>query len=125
MSGRRHMLAHAGGIDGYPNAAADSAVRSSAISLRPWQAPWPMHSPRAWWSASIFCFCCWRRPISRRIQSGFDPARAEQVLAVVARINAAIASYLRVKVLASLILAVPATIILWAFGVKSPLFWEC
>jgi AI-2 transport protein TqsA len=59
----------------------------------------------------------------RRIQSGFDPERAEQVLEIIARINAAIASFLRVKVLASLVLAVPATIILWAFGVKSALFW--
>jgi AI-2 transport protein TqsA len=58
-----------------------------------------------------------------RIQSGFEPARAEQLLTVLARINVAIASYLRVKVLASLILAVPATIILWSFGVKSALFW--
>ena len=59
----------------------------------------------------------------RRIRAGFDPPRAAQVLSVVARINLSIASYLRVKVLASLILAVPATIILWAFGVKSPLLW--
>jgi AI-2 transport protein TqsA len=42
---------------------------------------------------------------------------------VVAQINLAIASYLRVKVLASLILAVPATLILWAFGVKAALLW--
>ena len=39
------------------------------------------------------------------------------------RINVAIASYLRAKVLAGLILALPAAIILWAFGVKSALFW--
>jgi AI-2 transport protein TqsA len=58
-----------------------------------------------------------------RIQSGFDPARSEQLLAVLARINVAIAGYLRVKVLSSLILAMPATIILWSFGVKSALFW--
>jgi AI-2 transport protein TqsA len=61
--------------------------------------------------------------LPRRIQSGFEPARAEQLLTMLARINAAIASYLRAKVLASLILALPATIIFWSFGVKSALFW--
>jgi AI-2 transport protein TqsA len=61
--------------------------------------------------------------LPQRIQSGFDPARSEQLLAMLARINVAIASYLRAKVLAGLILALPATIILWAFGVKSALFW--
>ena len=60
---------------------------------------------------------------SRRIQAGFDSDRAEQILALVARINAAISSYLRAKVLASLVLALSATIILWAFGVKSALLW--
>jgi AI-2 transport protein TqsA len=59
----------------------------------------------------------------RRIRAGFDAARADDVLAVLDRINAAIASYLRAKVLASLVLAVPAIIILWAFGVKSALLW--
>jgi AI-2 transport protein TqsA len=61
--------------------------------------------------------------LPRRIRAGFDPGRAEQLLTVLARINVAIASYLRAKVLASMILAVPATIILWSFGVKSALFW--
>ena len=61
--------------------------------------------------------------LPQRIQAGFESARAEQLLAVLARINVAIASYLRAKVLAGLILALPATIILWAFGVKSALFW--
>jgi AI-2 transport protein TqsA len=58
-----------------------------------------------------------------RVRASFDPARAEQVLAVVGQINVAIARYLRAKVLASLALAVPAAIILWAFGVKSALLW--
>jgi AI-2 transport protein TqsA len=58
-----------------------------------------------------------------RIQSSFDPARAEHILVVVTRINASISRYLRAKVLASLLLALPATIILWAFGIKSALLW--
>jgi AI-2 transport protein TqsA len=61
--------------------------------------------------------------LPQRIQSGFEPARSEQLLAVLARINVAISSYLRAKVLAGLALALPATIIIWAFGVKSALFW--
>jgi AI-2 transport protein TqsA len=58
-----------------------------------------------------------------RIQASFDSTQAEHVLAVLARINSAVASYLRAKVLASFILAVPATIILWSFGMKSALLW--
>jgi AI-2 transport protein TqsA len=58
-----------------------------------------------------------------RIRAGFAAERSGQILSVVAQINSAIASYLRVKVLASLILAVPATLILWAFGVKAALLW--
>ena len=60
---------------------------------------------------------------SGRIRAGFASERSDQILAMVAQINAAVASYLRVKVLASLILAVPATVILWSFGVKAALFW--
>jgi AI-2 transport protein TqsA len=59
----------------------------------------------------------------QRIRSGFDAARSERILEIIARINVAVASYLRVKVLASLILAAPATIVLWAFGVKAALLW--
>jgi AI-2 transport protein TqsA len=59
----------------------------------------------------------------RRIRAGFESGRAEGVLAVIAEINGAIASYLRAKVLASLVLAVPVVIILWAFGVRSALLW--
>lgn len=58
-----------------------------------------------------------------RIRAGFEPARAEHVLAVVARINVAISGYLRAKVLSSLVLAVPVVVILWSFGVKSALLW--
>jgi AI-2 transport protein TqsA len=61
--------------------------------------------------------------VPTRIRAGFDPTQAEQVLAVVDRINAAIAAYLRAKVLSSLALALPVIIILWWFGVKSAVFW--
>jgi AI-2 transport protein TqsA len=58
-----------------------------------------------------------------RVRGGFAPARAERILAVVGNVNAAIASYLKVKVLASLLLAAPVVIILAAFGVHFALLW--
>jgi AI-2 transport protein TqsA len=58
-----------------------------------------------------------------RIQAAFSRSGAEQILVVVANINSAMAGYLRVKVKASLVLAVPATAVLWAFGVKSAVLW--
>jgi AI-2 transport protein TqsA len=59
----------------------------------------------------------------QRIQSAFRGDRADRILAVVANINDAMAGYLRVKIKASLLLAVPATIVLWACGVKFALMW--
>ena len=61
--------------------------------------------------------------VPRRIQAAFGGGQSEQILAVVANINEAMARYLRVKVKASLVLAVPVTVVLWAFGVKSALMW--
>jgi AI-2 transport protein TqsA len=58
-----------------------------------------------------------------RVRGGFAPERAEQILTVVANVNTAIASFLKVKVLANLALAVPVVIILVAFGVPFALLW--
>jgi AI-2 transport protein TqsA len=58
-----------------------------------------------------------------RIRAGFEDQRATQVLAVVERINVAIAGYLRAKVLSSLILALPVVVVLFSFGMKSALLW--
>ena len=63
--------------------------------------------------------------VPRRIQAAYSGGRPDQILAVVTKINEAMASYLRVKVKASLVLAVPVTGVLWAFGVKSALMWGC
>jgi predicted PurR-regulated permease PerM len=60
---------------------------------------------------------------SERIHHSFAPDKAEHVLAVTQRINAAMASYLSVKVKASLILAVPIAIMLWVMGVKFAFLW--
>jgi AI-2 transport protein TqsA len=58
-----------------------------------------------------------------RVRAGFAPGQADRVLEVVGSINRAIASYLRVKVLASLVTALPVVAILWAFGVSFPVMW--
>lgn len=59
----------------------------------------------------------------KRINTSFQGERPAQILAIVKNINEAMASYLRVKVKASLVLAAPATLVLWAFGVKFALMW--
>jgi AI-2 transport protein TqsA len=58
-----------------------------------------------------------------RVRSAFPEERAERILAVMDRINDSIARYIAVKVKASLLLAVPVTLILWMFGVKFPFLW--
>jgi AI-2 transport protein TqsA len=60
---------------------------------------------------------------SERVRRAFPDARAEQILTVLASINTAAASYLRVKVKASLLLAALVTPVLWVFGVKFALMW--
>jgi AI-2 transport protein TqsA len=61
--------------------------------------------------------------VPRRIQSAFDGTRPERILHVLANINVAMAGYLRVKVKVNLALALPVTIVLWAFGVEFALMW--
>jgi len=59
----------------------------------------------------------------RRLRAGFAPEQADHVLEVVGSINLAMASYLRAKVLSSLLTALPVVAILWAFGVPFPGMW--
>lgn len=59
----------------------------------------------------------------QRIRGAFAGERSEHVLAVVGSINEAIASYLRVKVKASLLLAVPAALVMMIFHVKFAVMW--
>jgi predicted PurR-regulated permease PerM len=58
-----------------------------------------------------------------RLQGAFANEQAEHVQARIANINAAIASYLRVKVKANLFLALPAMLVLWLFGIKLVVLW--
>jgi len=60
---------------------------------------------------------------SQRVRKAFVDGQGEHILAIVGNINSAVADYLRVKVKASLFLAVPVTLILWVFGVKFPILW--
>jgi AI-2 transport protein TqsA len=59
----------------------------------------------------------------QRVRKAFVNDQADYIMAIVGNINSAIADYLRVKVKASLFLAVPVTLILWIFGVKFPVLW--
>lgn len=58
-----------------------------------------------------------------RVRAGFTPEQADRVLEVVGSINRAMASYFRVKVLSSLVTALPVAAILWGFGVSFPGMW--
>jgi len=60
---------------------------------------------------------------TERVRRAFPDARAEQILAVLASINTAAASYLWVKVKVSLLLAALVTSVLWIFGVKFAVMW--
>jgi predicted PurR-regulated permease PerM len=59
----------------------------------------------------------------RRVQRTYPGEQSERILTVISNINAAMIGYLRAKVKASLCLAVPVTLLLWAFGVKFALMW--
>jgi AI-2 transport protein TqsA len=63
------------------------------------------------------------RHFPRRVQAGFAPEQADRVLAIGGSISHAMTSYLRAKALASLVTALPAVAILWAFGVSFPGMW--
>ncbi len=58
-----------------------------------------------------------------RVRAAYPPEKADEILHVFGRINAAVIRYLKAKVLSSLLLAVPVGAILWACGVKFSLLW--
>ena len=58
-----------------------------------------------------------------RVRNAYPPERAEEILQVAGEVSGAIIGYLRVKVKASLVLAIPVGVILWACGVKFALLW--
>jgi AI-2 transport protein TqsA len=58
-----------------------------------------------------------------RVRRAYSSDRAEEILFIAGQVSAAIAGYLRVKVKASLVLAVPVGLILWLCGVKFAMLW--
>jgi AI-2 transport protein TqsA len=63
------------------------------------------------------------RRMPERVRIGFSPERADQIFGVFRSINSGMMNYLRIKVLASLMLAVPATFLCWIFGLKFAAMW--
>jgi predicted PurR-regulated permease PerM len=61
--------------------------------------------------------------VPHRIRGSFANERAAKILEVIASINQAMADFLRVKVRASLILAVPICAVLWAMDIKFVSLW--
>ncbi|MBA4189197.1 MAG: hypothetical protein C0467_14460 [Planctomycetaceae bacterium] len=58
-----------------------------------------------------------------RVRRAYPPDRAAEILQIAGQVSSAIVGYLRVKVKASLVLAVPIGLILWACGVKFAVLW--
>lgn len=58
-----------------------------------------------------------------RVRAAYTPERADEILQLSGQVNAAIISYLRAKVLSSLVVAVPVGLILAGFGVPFALLW--
>jgi AI-2 transport protein TqsA len=58
-----------------------------------------------------------------RIRRAYAPERAEEILQIAGKVNAAVISFLKAKVKSSLVLAVPVGIVLWLVGVKFALLW--
>ena len=61
--------------------------------------------------------------LPRRMRAVFADQQAERIFALVGSINDAMASYLKVKVKANLVLAIPAMVVLAVFGVKYVVLW--
>ena len=66
-------------------------------------------------------------PVAHRfpelVRASIQPVQADRVLRTFDSINRAMYSYLRAKLLSSLVTALPVVVILWAFGVSFPGMW--
>jgi AI-2 transport protein TqsA len=58
-----------------------------------------------------------------RVRQAYSPARAAEILDIAEQISTTVFNYLKAKTKASLILAVPVGLILWAVGVRFALLW--
>jgi AI-2 transport protein TqsA len=59
----------------------------------------------------------------RRMQNAFANEKTDRMFTMVGSINAAIASYLKAKVKVNIVLALPAMLVLWIFGIKYVVLW--
>jgi AI-2 transport protein TqsA len=59
----------------------------------------------------------------RMMREAFANGQAERMLEMAGNVNAAVASYLKAKVKVNLILAFPAMLVLWMFGIKYVVLW--
>lgn len=58
-----------------------------------------------------------------KIRKAYPKERADNLLQVAGHINSAIISYLKAKVLSSLIFALPVVVLMWGFEVKFAIMW--
>jgi AI-2 transport protein TqsA len=58
-----------------------------------------------------------------RMRAAFAGEKAELMLAMAGNINAAMARYLKAKVKVNFVLALPAMLVLWIFGIKFVVLW--
>jgi AI-2 transport protein TqsA len=58
-----------------------------------------------------------------RMRTAFANEHADRVFGTVASINTAMASYLKAKVRVNFVLALPAMLVLWLFGIKFVILW--
>jgi AI-2 transport protein TqsA len=61
--------------------------------------------------------------LPKRVRAVFPDDQALQLLSMIGAINTAMASYLKVKIRANLVLAIPVMLVLALFGVKFVLLW--
>ena len=122
--GRGHMLAWA--FDHLPDTAraeADTSARLMAVAARMVNVAANFLAEAVVVALYLVFLLLDVRRIPARVRAAFPPEKADQVLAILESINRAMTSYLRAKVLASLVTALPMVVILWAFGVSFAGTW--
>jgi AI-2 transport protein TqsA len=61
--------------------------------------------------------------LPERMRAAYANEHAERIFDTIGSINAAMASYLKAKVKVNLVLALPAMLVLWLFGIKFVVLW--
>jgi AI-2 transport protein TqsA len=111
------LASHAGGAE------ADSSARLTAVASSLVNAAAEFLAETLVVGFYLIFLLIEARHFPRRVEAAFAREQADRVLGIVGSINRAMASYLRAKALASLLMALPIVAILWAFGVPFPGMW--